>query len=80
MDKQEAIRICLSAHYYLMSNPRFWYEKNLLAASMYLCKAASDLNHTLRTVKPEGEPMARVFGDMSEGIHPPYKRSYVRSV
>lgn len=43
MAAEEAIAICLSAHYYLMRNKRFWYEKDLLEASKLLCVAASDL-------------------------------------
>ena len=43
MDEQEAIRICMSAHYYLMSNKRFWYEDHLKEASKLLCVAASNL-------------------------------------
>lgn len=34
----------LRAHYHLMDNPRFWYEKGLMEASRLFCTRASDLN------------------------------------
>lgn len=44
MSPSEARAILLRAHYHLMDNPRFWYEKGLIDASRILCVAASDLN------------------------------------
>jgi hypothetical protein len=38
----------MSAHYYLMSNRRFWYEKGLQDASKILCVIASDMREALR--------------------------------
>lgn len=43
MTPAEAIRICLSAHFYLWSDKRFWYDKALQEASKLLYVAASDL-------------------------------------
>lgn len=50
MDEQEAIRVCMSAHYYLMSNKGFFYEKSLQEASKLFCVAASDLRYSLRPI------------------------------
>lgn len=43
MDPKEAIRTCRNAHYHLMRDKRFWYDKSLQEASKLLCVAASDL-------------------------------------
>ena len=45
---QEAIQILMSAHYYLMDSPRFWYDKGLLEASKIICVQASDLRVEVR--------------------------------
>jgi hypothetical protein len=36
-------QILLAAHYHLMNNKAFWYERALLEASRILCTQASDL-------------------------------------
>jgi len=41
---KEARDILLRAHYHLMENSRFWYEKSLMDASRILCVQASDFN------------------------------------
>ncbi len=49
-DVQEVLkarRMLLNAHYHLMDNKRFWYEKGLMEASMILCVIASDLKASL---------------------------------
>jgi hypothetical protein len=43
MTIREAIDLCTRAHYRIMANPRFWYDKALIDASRMLCVAASDL-------------------------------------
>jgi hypothetical protein len=43
VNKAEARALLLRAHYRLMDNPRFWYERPLIDASRILCVAASDL-------------------------------------
>ena len=45
---QESLEFLLHAHYHLMDNPRFWYDKGLIQASALLCRAASDLRQELR--------------------------------
>jgi hypothetical protein len=48
MDEREALRICVSAHLYLMHNPRYWYDRTLQQADMMLVGAASDLRMEMR--------------------------------
>lgn len=44
MTKEEAIAFLMRIHYnFFMSNPRFWYERDLMVADMMICVAASDL-------------------------------------
>ena len=44
MNKQHAIEFIMRVHYrFFMANPRFWYDKDLREADMYICVAASDL-------------------------------------
>lgn len=43
MQPDEAIATCMRAHYYLMANKRFWYDKDLQEASKLFCVAASNL-------------------------------------
>lgn len=43
MEIEEAIAKNLRIHYYLMDNPRFWYDSALREASMICCVIASDL-------------------------------------
>ena len=43
MSKEQIIKLLLRAHYHLMDNPRFWYDKGLIEASKILCVRASDM-------------------------------------
>ena len=40
---RDAIELLMHAHYYLMRDRRFWYDKSLIDASRILCVLASDL-------------------------------------
>ena len=51
MSKEQAITELLRVHEYFMRNPRFWYERELQAADMLICKAMSDL----RAMAAKGE-------------------------
>jgi hypothetical protein len=42
-EKLNAWALLLAAHYHLMDNPRFWYDRDLKDASRILCSLASDL-------------------------------------
>jgi hypothetical protein len=47
MNQSEIRKLLLRSHYHLMDNPRFWYEKGILAASQILCVLASNINTEL---------------------------------
>lgn len=46
-----AIRMLMGAHYYLMGNPRFWYDDALIEASKIICVTASDMRVELRRLE-----------------------------
>ncbi len=43
MTEEELIAKSLRIHYYLMGDPRFWYDKALRESSKIFCVLASDL-------------------------------------
>lgn len=43
MKNFEVRNMLLHAHYYLMGDKRFWYEKHLQEASKIMCVIASDI-------------------------------------
>jgi len=42
-EKLNGWTMLLAAHYRLMDNPRFWYDRALIDASRILCSLASDM-------------------------------------
>jgi len=50
-EKREVVELCMSIHYKLMANPRFWYDKELRGIDMILCVAASDERARRRDAK-----------------------------
>lgn len=42
----------LRIHYYLMDNPRFWYDKGIQEASKICCVIASDLKVEIGKTTP----------------------------
>lgn len=43
-----AIETLMRAHYHLMDNPRFWYDRGLLEASKVICVTASNMRKEAR--------------------------------
>jgi hypothetical protein len=47
----EIRQFLLNAHYHLMDNSRFFYDKGIIDASRIFCSLASDINIELRKEK-----------------------------
>jgi hypothetical protein len=47
-EAMSAIEMLMRAHYHLMDNPRFWYDRGLLEASKVICVTASNMRKEAR--------------------------------
>lgn len=49
MTQEQAVELLMRVHYsFFMTNPRFWYDKNLLESDKLIVVAASDIRKELK--------------------------------